>query len=359
MAMPQQKQLSWTDLRVGIFVLAGLLLAAVAIFYVTGARFWGAKYRVVTYMPEVNGVQQGAPVDLDGLPVGNVLSLSLTPRPEDRAHSVTMVLEIDQKYQDQIRTDSAASLATQGLLGDRYVMISRGLTGSIIPNNGVIRTQEAAGMQEVIAESGDLMVTMNELASNLRDTIDGINRGNGSLGKFVKDPALYNHLDDTVQKVDALADSIQQGQGSLGKLVTSDDLYNKTDSVMGNLNDAMTAVHNQTGTLGKIVYDPTMYNHVSSIAQNGDALLSDVRAGKGTLGKLATDDTLYNNVRDASASVRDATAKLNSNQGTAGKFFSDPALYDNLTGMTGDMRLMINDFRKNPKKFLHIDLKIF
>jgi phospholipid/cholesterol/gamma-HCH transport system substrate-binding protein len=357
--MAQQKQLSWTDLRVGIFVLVGLVLMAVAIFYVTGGTFLGAKYRLVTYLPEVAGLQQGAPVDLDGLAVGNVQSLSLTPHPADRSHSVTIVLQVEKKYQDQIRSDSAASLETQGLLGDRYVTISRGLTGSVIPNNGILPTREAKGMQEVISESGDLMVTMNDLASDLRDTIDSINRGNGSLGKFVKDPALYNHIDETVQKVDAIAASVQQGQGSLGKLVVSDDLYTKADSAIGKVDDAMTAVHNQQGTLGKIVYDPALYDHIRGIAQNGDALLTDVRAGKGTLGKLATDDTLFASVRDASANLRDATAKLNSNQGTAGKFFTDPALYDNLTGMTGDMRLMINDFRQNPKKFLHIKLGIF
>lgn len=57
--MAQQKQLSWTDLRVGIFVLAGLIVAAVAIFYVTGGKLLGAKYRLVTYVAEVNGVSSG------------------------------------------------------------------------------------------------------------------------------------------------------------------------------------------------------------------------------------------------------------------------------------------------------------
>jgi phospholipid/cholesterol/gamma-HCH transport system substrate-binding protein len=332
---------------------------AVAIFFVTGAKFFSAKYRLMTYMPEVNGIQSGAPVDLDGIVVGNVQSANLTPRPKDRAHNMTLVLQIDKKYQDQIRTDSAASLATQGLLGDRYVAISRGLTGTVLPDNGIVPTQETSGMNEVISQSGDLMKTMNMLASDLRDTIDSINQGNGSLGKLVKDPALYNHLNDAVANIDDVVAQIKQGQGSLGKLATSDDLYNKADHLVGNLDDAMSAVHDQKGTLGKIVYDPAMYNHVNNIAQNADSMLGDARAGKGTLGKFVTDDSLFNNVRDASANLRDASAKLNSNQGTAGKFFSDPALYDNLTGMTGDLRVLLNDFHSNPKKFLHIDLKIF
>ena len=88
-------------------------------------------------------------------------------------------------------------------------------------------------------------------------------------------------------------------------------------------------------------------------------MISDVRAGKGSLGKLATDDELYNRLKDTSANLASATAKLNDNTTTAGKLFSDPKLYDNLTGLTGDMRLLIGDFRQNPKKFLRIKVALF
>jgi phospholipid/cholesterol/gamma-HCH transport system substrate-binding protein len=84
-----------------------------------------------------------------------------------------------------------------------------------------------------------------------------------------------------------------------------------------------------------------------------------VRAGKGTLGKLATDDSLFTNLRSASANIATAAAKLNDNTTTAGKMFSDPKLYDNLAGLTGDVRLLIGDFRQNPKKFLHIKITLF
>ena len=70
--MAQRKQLTWTELRVGIFVLAGLFLVMVAIFYVTGGGFLVPKYRLVTYLPEVDELQTGAPVTLDGIEVGNV-----------------------------------------------------------------------------------------------------------------------------------------------------------------------------------------------------------------------------------------------------------------------------------------------
>src|SRR6202035_1363878 len=115
----------------------------------------------------------------------------------------------------------------------------------------------------------------------------------------------------------------------------------------------------QKGTLGKLLYDPSLYDEAKSALSSGNAMISDVREGKGTLGKLATDDALYNKMRDTSTNLANATAKLNDNTTTAGKLFSDPQLYDNLTGLTGDLRLLIGDFRQNPKKFLSFKISIF
>jgi phospholipid/cholesterol/gamma-HCH transport system substrate-binding protein len=357
--MAQRKQLTWTELRVGLFVLAGLFVLMVAIFYVTGAGFLGPKYRLIAYLPEVDELQTGAPVTLDGIEIGNVEAMRLTPKPSDKFHNITLVLRVERKFQDQIRTDSTASLVTQGLLGDRYVTITRGVTGSVIPANGTVPAGEAPDMKQIVQRGAEVAQNLDVLSSQLNEIIAKVNRGEGSIGKALNDPSFYNHLNSTATKIDAMATSIQQGEGSIGKLVSSDDLYKKADSAVGKIDDAMTAVHDQTGTVGKLIYDPSAYNSIKSVAEKGDAILGDVRAGKGTLGKLATDDTAYNNLRDASANVRDASAKLNSNQGTVGKFFSDPAFYDNMTGLSGDLRLMVNDFRQNPKKFLHVKLGIF
>jgi phospholipid/cholesterol/gamma-HCH transport system substrate-binding protein len=88
-------------------------------------------------------------------------------------------------------------------------------------------------------------------------------------------------------------------------------------------------------------------------------MLRDARAGKGSLGKFVTDDTLYDKLRETSANFASASAKLNENTTTVGKMFSDPKLYDNLAALTGDMRLLIGDFRQNPKRFLHIKVTLF
>jgi phospholipid/cholesterol/gamma-HCH transport system substrate-binding protein len=357
--MAQRKQLSWTELRVGLFVLVGLFLLAVAIFYVTGVKIFGPKYRLTTYLPEVDALSEGAPVSLDGVTIGSVDNIRLNPKPQDRMHSVQVVMRIDKKYQDEIRTDSTASLITEGLLGNRYVTIKRGLSGTVIQNNGTIEGAEEAAMKQMVERGADLMQNLGALSNDVRGIVDQVQKGNGTLGKLLNDPGLYNHLNDTAGRLQAVATSIQAGDGTLGKLVSSNELYDKANATIGHVEDITAAVRDQKGTMGKLVYDPAVYDNAKTLLVNGNATLADARAGKGTLGKLMTDDVLFNNMRDASANVRDATAKLNSNQGTMGKLFSDPAFYDNMTGATADLRLLLSDFRQNPKKFLHVKLAVF
>jgi phospholipid/cholesterol/gamma-HCH transport system substrate-binding protein len=357
--MAQRKHLSWTELRVGIFVLAALLILAVTIFYVTGQGILRPKYTLVTYLPEVENLQFGAPVDLDGIQVGTVQDFSLNPKPPDRKHNILLSMRVDKRYQNQIRTDSMVTLETQGLLGDRFVSISRGFTGSVIPQNGVVPGGEVPEIKDVVERSMDVVQNLGVLSAQINDIVTKVNKGQGTIGKFMNDPSFYNHLNSATEKLDTMATSIEKGQGTIGKFYASDEIYNKANSTIGHLDDVVSAVREQKGTLGKLIYDPEEAENVRGIAEKGNAMLADIREGKGTLGKLAKDEALYNNLRDASANVRDASAKLNSNQGTAGKFFSDPALYDNLTSLSGDMRLMISDFRQNPKKFLHVKLAIF
>jgi phospholipid/cholesterol/gamma-HCH transport system substrate-binding protein len=358
MAMSQRSELTWAELRVGLFVLVGLAILATGILYVTGAGSLSPKYELRTYLPEVEGLTEGTDVTLDGLHVGNVKRIVLSTS-NDKDHNLEVVMRIERKFQQHIRSDSVASLVTQGVLGNRYVSISRGYSGEVIASGGTVQASEEIAIKDVVQRGADLVQNLGVLSQDITGIVNKVKGGQGTLGKLLNDPTLYNNLNATADQARGLMASTRQGNGTLGKLLTSDELYQKTDKAIDNAGAILADVHNQKGTIGKLVSDPTMYNEAKDFINHSDALVSNVRSGKGTLGKLATDDTLYTNMRQASANIRDATAKLNSNTNTAGKFFSDPKLYDNLTGLTGDMRSLIADIRKDPKKFLHATFSIF
>lgn len=361
--MARGKQLTWSELRVGLFVLVGLLILAVGIFYVTGAGVWGPKYRLRTYLPEVSGLATGAPVRLDGVEIGNVDRFTLAPRdrgkPPDRMHNIEIGMRLDRRYQNDILTDSTASLVTEGLLGNRYVNIQRGYTGVPLKDGQVVTGAEEKAIKEVVERSADVLSNLQALSDEVRELIAGVQAGKGSLGKLLTDDQAYNHLNRILAKGDQIVSNVESGQGTIGKLLMTDELSTKVDKTVDQVNDILADLRAQKGTLGKLLYDPTLYDQAKEALTNGNAVLSDVRAGKGTFGKLATDETLYNKLRDTSSNLSEATAKLNKNNNTAGKLFSDPQLYDNLTGVTGDLRQLIAEFRKNPKKYLTIKLTFF
>jgi phospholipid/cholesterol/gamma-HCH transport system substrate-binding protein len=357
--MAQRKQLTFSELRVAVFVLVALVIMVVGIFYVTGATSLAPKYTLRTYLPEVDGLVVGAPVTLAGVQVGNVESIDLNPAPTDEMHNIVVGMRIDKRYQNWIRADSTAKLITQGLLGNRYVTITRGSPQAPLPPEGVVQGKEEASTKAIVERGAELMQNLNVLTSDVRQIIAKVQSGQGTIGKFLNDPGLYNHLDETVTRADKLVASVQQGQGTVGKLLVSDELYRKTNSTVGRADDLLAAVQQQKGTLGKLVYDQSFYNRTNTLVEKGTTLLTGIEEGRGTAGKFVKDPTLYNNLRDASANIREVTAKLNGGQGTMGKFFTDPRLYDNITGLSGDLRLLISDFRQHPKRYLRIKLSLF
>jgi phospholipid/cholesterol/gamma-HCH transport system substrate-binding protein len=310
--MAQHKQLTWTELRVGLFVLAGIILMAAVIFYVTGGGGFGPKYRLRAFLPEVDGLTLGAPVRVDGVEVGNVEKILIAVEGPSQQNSKDRNIEIDlriqKSFQSYIRSDSSAGLITEGLLGNRYVDIYRGYVGRPLDNNEEIPGREERALKQVVQRSADLMDSLSSITKQASAVITDVRNGRGSLGKFMVDQAAYNHLNRSLENVDRMMADIQAGKGTLGKLITQDEMYNRVDSVAGRVDSVLEAVQNQQGTLGKLVYDTEMHDSARKLIDNSNAFFGDVRAGKGTLGKLATDDSLFLQYKQAGENLVSATA---------------------------------------------------
>ena len=105
---------------------------------------------------------------------------------------------------------------------------------------------------------------------------------------------------------------------------------------------------------------------ITAIAQNGNRIsaetrdiLTSINQGKGTLGKLATDEEFYRKLNTTIGDVDAVMAGIRNGDGSIGKLFKDPSLYDGLHATSREVRELLGDFRKDPRKFLTIQLKIF
>ena len=133
------------ELVVGLFVLAGLASLAYLAIHLGKMEMYGGGYPVVANFENASGLKVGAPVEVAGVEVGRVDSIRLTP--DDQAR-VRLVVEQGLKIYD----DAIASIRTRGIIGDKYVKLSLGSSGKLIPSGGKIRdTESSINLEELIS----------------------------------------------------------------------------------------------------------------------------------------------------------------------------------------------------------------
>lgn len=344
---------TWSQLRVGAFVLGALIILAAFIFYITGeGAVFVPHYRLKTYLPDVAGLKAGAPVRLAGVEVGTVASVRLSEFRQDPKRHAEVVVRIAASYQPEIRTDSEAYVTTEGLLGEGVLELTRGISGEILPDGGVIRGGERPTIKEVVYNAG-------VITDHLKEVIARVNQGVGTIGKLINDDTLYRRVDATVNNMQELTARTAAGEGTLGRLVVSDELYQKINRTAGRMETVAADLQAGKGTLGKLIYDTTLHDNATQLVTSARTFFDDIQAGNGTLGKLATDEALYHTARRTFDNLQSVTGRLEEGEGTAGKIFRDPQLYDNLNNFTTELRALIDDFRKNPKKYLRVKFSLF
>jgi len=358
--MPQQQRLKWAQLRVGTMVIISLIILALGIFFISGQEgFFRRRYTLKAYISEAGGLRQGAQVSLAGVAAGNVEKIGISPYPE-RARAVEIVMSVARDYQDQIRADSRASIETVGLLGESYVDITRGSPGQeVIADGGVLKTSEEADVKRVVQNANDVILNLRVLSAKLNDITGQIQSGKGSVGKLVYDQTLYNRLNKTSDTVDRMVTRVEQGQGTLGKLLADETLYGTTVATIDRLNKVIDDMQHGPGSLAKLVSDPSMYNNLNHLVTQANSLVDNVNQGQGTLGKLAKDPQLYNRLNETFDHLNALSIRMDQGQGTLGKISTDPTLYNNLSETSKSLRDFVTEFKKSPKKYLTLKVRIF
>ena len=357
--MPSQQQIKWSQLRVGITVLVASVTLAVLIFFMSGTVSpFSHKIIIKAYFENAAGLVKGAPVSLSGVNIGNVDRIGIVP-----GKPLTPV-EVDMKvgthYIRDLHKDSKATLATQGVLGATFVDIdSSHATGPQAQDGDVLPTTETPALQDVMKATQGTIQKLNALLDQASDIVADIQNGEGSVGKLLEDPQLYNRMNSTVAELQKVTEQISGGKGSIGKLIYSDDMYNKIDDTVTRLNKLVGEIDSGQGSIGKFIKDPTLYNNANQTIAKANQLMTDINAGHGVLGKLAKDEEYAKKLDRITTNLETISNQLAAGQGSAGRLLRDPSLYNNANDVMAESRNLIKAIRQNPKKYLTIHLKIF
>ena len=358
--MPRGKDVRWSQLKVGLVSLVSVTLLAVTIFLITGQTgLFSETATLYTYSSDAGGLKTGAIVRLAGVDVGNVDRVELSGR-ADRNEAVEIVMEVNESFRNDIRADSQVLLAAEGLLGERYINITKGSADSpAIPDGGTVPFRQTAEFSELVGGSRDLLDNLNVLTARMNSILETVDSGQGTIGRFIKDDTLYRRLDDAVRSAEMLVADLNEGKGSLGQLLKSEEFYTRVNSTVSRLESTLNKIESGEGTIARLINDPTLYRNAEQLTARGSTMLDNVNQGRGTLGKLATDEEFYRRLNSAVTSLDGIVTGIRNGEGTVGRLFQDPTLYNSLNTTSTEVREMIADFRRDPKRFLTIQLKIF
>lgn len=359
--MPSQKQLKWSELRVGITVVIASITLAVLLFLMSGTRgLFTHRILLHSYFDNAEGLRVGAPVRLSGVDIGNVTKILIVNQPDKRLTPVEITMKVSTKYIFGLRRDSMTSLDTAGVLGETFLDIdSLEAVGPEVQDGDTLPTQVHPDFNQVVRASQSTLQNMDTLLKRADRILSFAESGKGSLGKLIYDPTLYNRLSLTVADFQKIVDEVSSGQGSLGALISKKEAYDKFIATLDKMNGVIDDIQQGKGTAGKFIKDPAVYDNANATIANLKKFTDDVNAGKGTLGKLSKDEVLAQKIDTTITKLSELTSELQEGKGSAGKLLKDETLYNNLNQTLTDTQALLKAFRENPKKYLSIKLHIF
>lgn len=346
--MPRTRSLAWSELKIGVLMILAISITAVTIFMLTGDRgFSWQRYYLKTRFANVPGLNEGSPVRLAGVEVGQVDGVTI------EGEEVDVIFEVNERYRDRITSRSTARLGSVSLLGEAAVDITPSAQGEPIPEWGYVpQGRQSAQLADITDQAGE---GIQELTGLIHD----IRAGRGTMGKLMTDEQLYGELNRFVASAGDLTNSIRQGRGTLGRLVNDPSAANALEASMKNIQSLTAQLNSGEGSLGKLLKDDSFARSLNSTTNNIDQLVARLNKGDGTAGKLIHDPALYNRLNSFSDRLDQLLARLNDGEGTAGQLLKDKQLYENMNRVMKDASALLAEITKNPRKYLNVKVSIF
>ena len=346
--MPRTRSLVWSELKIGVVTIVAIAIGATAVFMLTGSKgFVWQRYSVKTRFTNTAGLNPGSPVRLAGVAVGQVTAVNFA------GAEVEVEMQVNKAYRERITSRSIAVLGSVSLLGESAVDITPSVDGTPIPEWGYV----PSGLSR--AQIADLADQASSGVSEITNLVRDLREGRGTVGKLLTDERLYTELREFVSTAGEMARDIRQGRGSIGRLMNDRKTADVLEASLKNI-EAMTGQLNSgQGSLGKLLKDDAFADSLGGATASLRDLTNKLNRGEGTAGKLMTDASLFNRLNSVTERFDQLVTKLNDGQGTAGQLLKDKQLYENMNGAVGDLRKLLSDIQKDPKKYLNVKVSVF
>ncbi|WP_027136721.1 MlaD family protein [Gaetbulibacter saemankumensis] len=291
-------------LRLGVFVVTGLLIFIVAIYFI-GERqnLFNKTFSIGANFNNVNGLMEGNNVRYSGINVGTVKKITMY---NDSTIHVSML--IDEKMVNHIKKDAVATIGTDGLVGNMIVNIIPGdgnkegiVSGDVIKSYTKIAASEMLNTLNVTNENAAL------LTSKLLDITNAITEGKGTLGMLINDTIAANNVKQTFNNLRLTSIQANKSLNDINKIINSININESAAGVL--LSDTIEA--QKVRTIITNLEDSS--RAIKEVVSNLNETLSNIKDGEGAINYLSNDKAFVESLEQTMKNIQEGTDKFNQN----------------------------------------------
>jgi len=291
------------SLKLGAFVLGGIVLFLGSVFYLgREGNLFNRTFTISAIFKNVEGLKEGDNVWLSGVKIGMVKRVQIVAEGK-----VIVNLSLKDKQNEFIKKDATAFVGSDGLVGNKIVIIRPGVATEIIQDYDTINALSPADTQELLNIAKEVGLNTRAITDDLKLISARLNNGEGIFGELLKDGPMSKDLrqailalrltSENANKVAIesknLLNEISTGNGIIPKLI-SDTVYAKSfESTLRNIN--RTSVNSQ------------------KVSDDLQRVTAKMNRGDNALGVLLTDTVFAQKLRGTLDNTKSATFKLDEN----------------------------------------------
>jgi phospholipid/cholesterol/gamma-HCH transport system substrate-binding protein len=246
--------------RLGMFIAGGIAVFVIAIFIIGKQQnLFDPVFKITTNFLNVSGLQVGNNVRFSGITVGTVDNIIII-----NDSTVQVDLMIKKTVQQFIKADCEASIGSDGIIGDRVVIITQGSSEGTMAKNGQhILSKEPVETDDIIVSLQATSLNAEVITLQLAEIMTNINNGQGTLGRLIQDTTVAENINQIIENfktssegldetIDVTKENVFAFMKSLQKTVA------KTEVASNELGEIMTKINNGEGNLGMLIQDTTL-----------------------------------------------------------------------------------------------------
>jgi len=292
-------------LKLGVFVITGLILLIVAVYLIgENQNMFKKTFTISANFNNVSGLMQGNNVRYSGINIGTVKNITMV-----NDSTIQVDMNIEEKMVKHIKKDAIATIGSDGLVGNMIVNIVPGKgVEDVISNGDIIESYSKIGADDILSTLSVGSENAAILTADLLKITTAMLEGKGTVGLLLNDTIMAQDLKQSVNNLKMASRGATNTINELTSIISS--IKTNDDTVLGMiLNDSVSG-----NKLKSVVSNLEITsNEIESVLSNINSVVDNINTSEGAYNYIVRDTSLVNSLKSTLININEGTDKFNQN----------------------------------------------